>query len=104
MSAGRKVTSAGTGKPGFLSWAGTGATTKGGGPSGALEGYVNLPLWGESAGLRLSAYDEVEGGYLDDIVQHRSNVDRTERRGGRLTLLAQRPWLLKRRCDQRKAS
>jgi outer membrane receptor protein involved in Fe transport len=66
----------------------TGATTKGGGPSGAVEGYVNIPV-GEIAGVRLSAYQEVQGGYLDDIVQNRSNVDRTERQGGRLTLLVQ---------------
>jgi outer membrane receptor protein involved in Fe transport len=67
----------------------TGATTKGGGPSGALEGYVNVPILAEVAALRLSAYHEVQGGYLDDIVQDRSNVDRTERQGARLTLLAQ---------------
>ncbi len=67
----------------------TGATTTGGGPSGALEGYVNIPLGDELAGLRLSAYHEVQGGYLDDIVQNRSNVDRTERQGGRVTLLTQ---------------
>jgi iron complex outermembrane recepter protein len=82
-----------TRKPDLGQWSAevraTGATTKGGGPSGALEGYVNVPIWGDAAGLRLSAYQEVQGGYLDDIVQHRSNVDRTERRGGRLTLLAQ---------------
>ncbi len=65
----------------------TGATTKGGGPSGAVEGWVNLPIWKEVAGLRLSAYQEVQGGYLDDIVQRRNNVDRTDRRGARLTLL-----------------
>ncbi|HEX7885658.1 MAG TPA: TonB-dependent receptor plug domain-containing protein, partial [Phenylobacterium sp.] len=67
----------------------TGASTKGGGPSGALEGSVNFPIVEDIAGLRLSAYDEVQGGYLDDIVQHRSNVDRTARRGGRLALLLQ---------------
>jgi iron complex outermembrane receptor protein len=67
----------------------TGATTKGGGPSGALEGYVNLPILGDTAGLRISGYHEVQGGYLDDIVQNRSNVDRTERQGGRVTLLVQ---------------
>lgn len=66
----------------------TGATTKGGGPSGALEGYINVPISGDMAGLRLSAYQEVQGGYLDDIVQNRSNVDRTERQGARLILLA----------------
>ncbi|MGA0605994.1 TonB-dependent receptor [Phenylobacterium sp. VNQ135] len=82
-----------TRKPDLGQWSAearaTGATTRGGGPSGALEGYVNVPLWGDTAGLRLSAYREVEGGYLDDIVQHRNNVDRTERQGGRLTFLAQ---------------
>jgi outer membrane receptor protein involved in Fe transport len=67
----------------------TGAGTKGGSPSGALEGYVNIPVAGDAVGLRLSAYHEVQGGYLDDIVQDRSNVDRTTRQGGRLVLLAQ---------------
>ncbi|PZQ62178.1 MAG: TonB-dependent receptor [Phenylobacterium zucineum] len=67
----------------------TGATTRGGGPSGAVEGHVNLPIVGDAVGVRLSAYSEVQGGYLDDVVQNRSNVDRTERAGGRLTLMAQ---------------
>lgn len=82
-----------TRKPDLGQWSAearaSGATTEGGGPSGALEGYVNLPLWGEAAGLRVSGYHEVQGGYLDDVVQNRSNVDRTVRQGGRLTLLAQ---------------
>jgi outer membrane receptor protein involved in Fe transport len=67
----------------------TGTTTKGGAPGGALEGYVNVPVRGDAVGLRLSAYHEVQGGYLDDIVQDRSNVDRTIRQGARLILLAQ---------------
>ena len=82
-----------TRKPDLGQWSAearaTGATTRGGGPSGALEGYANIPMWGGAGGLRISGYDEVQGGYLDDIVQHRSNVDRTERHGGRLILLAQ---------------
>ncbi|MET0273818.1 MAG: TonB-dependent receptor, partial [Phenylobacterium sp.] len=82
-----------TRKPDLGQWSAevraTGATTRGGGPSGALEGYLNVPIAGDAAGLRLSAYQEVQGGYLDDIVQNRSNVDRTERQGGRLTLLAE---------------
>lgn len=82
-----------TRKPDLGQWSAearvTGATTKGGGPSGAVEAYVNVPIAGDTASLRLSAYNEVQGGYLDDIVQNRSNVDRTERQGGRLTLLAQ---------------
>ncbi|MCR5875043.1 TonB-dependent receptor [Phenylobacterium sp. J426] len=82
-----------TRKPDLGQWSAealaTGATTRGGGPSGAVEGYVNLPLVGDMAGLRLSAYHEVQGGYLDDVVQNRSNVDRTERQGARLSFLAQ---------------
>ncbi|MDB5452389.1 MAG: TonB-dependent receptor [Caulobacteraceae bacterium] len=66
----------------------TGAATKDGAPSTALDGYVNVPLWGV-AGVRLSGYQEVQGGYLDDPGQGRSNVDRTERRGARLSLLFQ---------------
>ena len=66
----------------------SGAVTEGGAPSGAIEGYVNYPVWGDF-GLRLSAYEEIQGGYLDDILQKRSNVDRTERRGARLMLLYQ---------------
>jgi len=67
----------------------SGALTEGGAPSESVEGYVNLPLWRGVAGVRLAAYQEVQGGYLDDIGQQRSNVDRTERRGARLLLLLQ---------------
>ncbi|RAK64805.1 TonB-dependent receptor [Phenylobacterium kunshanense] len=68
---------------------GTAATTKGGGPSGAVEGWVNVPIWRDVAGIRISGYQEVQGGYLDDIVQNRSNVDRTERQGARVIVLVQ---------------
>ena len=67
----------------------TGATTKGGDASRAVEGYVNAPVWGDVVGVRLSAYDEIQGGYLDAVNQGRSNVDRTVRRGARLTVLLQ---------------
>ncbi|MBU1375094.1 MAG: TonB-dependent receptor [Alphaproteobacteria bacterium] len=62
----------------------SGSLTKGGDPSGAIEGHVNYPLLPYQLGFRLSAYEEIQGGYLDDILQNRSNVDRTERRGARL--------------------
>lgn len=68
----------------------SGSITRGGAPSGAVEGYVNIPLPDWGLGFRLSAYDEVQGGYLDDIIQMRSNVDETARRGGRL-MIAFRP-------------
>ena len=62
----------------------SGAITKGGAPSSSIEGNVNYPLLPYELGVRLSAYQEVQGGYLDDILQNRNNVDRTERRGARL--------------------
>lgn len=62
----------------------TGAITRGGAPSGAVEGHVNVPIEALNLGIRLSAYDEVQGGYLDDILQQRRDVDQTVRRGGRL--------------------
>jgi outer membrane receptor protein involved in Fe transport len=67
----------------------TGAVTQGGAPSYAVEGYINAPIFRGDLGLRLSAYQEVQGGYLDDVLQDRSNVDRTERRGARLVVLFQ---------------
>ncbi|MDB5424926.1 MAG: hypothetical protein JWQ29_2342 [Phenylobacterium sp.] len=67
----------------------SGSITQGGAPSHSIEGYVNAPVWSGVAGVRLSAYQEVQGGYLDDIGQQRSNVDRTGRQGGRLMLLFQ---------------
>lgn len=68
---------------------GSGAVTKGGAPSGAIEGYANYPLWRGVVGVRLAAYEEIQGGYLDDVGQKRRNVDRTERRGARLLILFQ---------------
>ena len=62
----------------------SGAVTKGGAPSGSVEGYVNYPILPYELGVRVSGYEEVQGGYLDDIVRDESNVDRTVRRGARL--------------------
>ncbi|HEX4712896.1 TonB-dependent receptor [Phenylobacterium sp.] len=64
----------------------TGAVTEDGAPSGAIEGYINSPIWGDGIGIRLSAYDEVEGGYLDDVRLHWNNANRTQREGARLTM------------------
>lgn len=68
----------------------TGAITRGGAPSGAVEGHVNIPLSSLGLGIRLAAYEEVQGGYLDDVIRQQSNVDQTERRGGRV-MIAFRP-------------
>jgi outer membrane receptor protein involved in Fe transport len=67
----------------------SGSATQGGDASHAVEGHINAPIWGDAIALRVSAYNEVQGGYLDDILQDRENVDRTERRGGRAMLLVQ---------------
>jgi outer membrane receptor protein involved in Fe transport len=67
----------------------SGAITEHGGPSGAIEGYFNAPIWYDLAGLRVSAYDELDGGYLNDVRLHKNDANRTERRGGRMTFLAQ---------------
>ena len=68
---------------------GTGALTESGDPSYAVEGYVNYPLrlFGQTIGLRLAAYQEEQGGYLNNTRLGIDDVDRTERRGARLTAL-----------------
>ena len=62
------------------------AATESGSPSGRVEGVLNLPLVTDRAALRLAAYDDVEGGYVDDVNLRLSNVDRTTRTGGRAAL------------------
>lgn len=68
---------------------GTAAITESGDPSYAVEGYANYPLtlFGQTIGLRLAAYQEEQGGYLENVRLMRSNVDRTVRRGARLIML-----------------
>ena len=63
------------------------AATQNGAPSWAIEGYGNYPIWRGVAGVRVAAYEERDGGYLDDAVVNRKDANRTERRGARLSLL-----------------
>jgi len=65
------------------------ATTDGGSPSDEVEGYANLPFLPGVAGLRLVAYRDLEGGYIDNAVLRLSNVDRSTREGGRAALRVQ---------------
>lgn len=65
------------------------ATTEGGSTSHELDGYMNLPLLQDRAGLRLVAYRDVQGGYLDDVRLRVTNVDQTRRDGGRLAFRLQ---------------
>ena len=64
----------------------SGANTVGGAPSYEGDGWVNMPLVDGRAALRLVAYYDDQGGYLDDLSLRLSNVDSTVRTGGRAAL------------------
>ena len=62
------------------------ATTKGGDSSHEFDGYANIPLVKDHVGLRIAAYRDIQGGYLDDVNLRIANVDQTRRDGGRISL------------------
>lgn len=61
----------------------TGSTTEGGAPSSVVEGVVNAPLIGDRLGVRVAAYKEADGGYIDDVALHRNDVNSATRTGAR---------------------
>ena len=65
------------------------ATTQGGDRSHEIDGFASLPLVRDHIALRLVAYDDVQGGYLDNASLRITNVDQTRRYGGRLALRVQ---------------
>lgn len=65
------------------------AATESGSPSQKLEAVVNLPILARRGALRVAAYSDVDGGYVDDVNLRLSNVDRTTRLGGRAALAFQ---------------
>lgn len=70
---------------GVRAWLSAGvAATRGGDPSGTLEGMVNLPLFGGRGAVRAVAWREQTGGYIDDAGLGLTNINRTVRFGGRL--------------------
>jgi iron complex outermembrane receptor protein len=71
-----------------------GSVTEAGSPSGEVEGVVNLPLAADKAALRVVAYDEYDGGYIDNVTLRKSNFDGTTRAGARtaLRLLLNSDW------------
>ena len=73
-----------------------GSLTEAGSPSGEVEGVVNLPLVHDAAALRMVAYDEYDGGYIDNVTERKSNFDGTTRAGGRaaLRLLTNAEWMV----------
>ncbi|MEJ2814548.1 TonB-dependent receptor [Caulobacter sp. CCG-8] len=74
-------------KPVLNEWSGSvlagAAATESGSPSSRVEGVLNLPVATDRAAVRLVAYSDVDGGYVDDVNLRLSNVDRTTRLGGR---------------------
>ena len=71
---------------GWAAWlSGSAAVTRGGDPSGTVEGMINLPLFDGRAAIRGVAWREQTGGYIDDTGLGLANVNRSVRFGGRLS-------------------
>ena len=64
--------------------AGLAGWTDGGDPSREIEGYLSIPVLPGRAAVRLVAYHDLQGGYLDDVNLRLANVDKTVRDGARL--------------------
>ncbi len=67
----------------------TASATRSGDPSTVVEGVANLPIFQDRLGVRLAAYRELDGGYIDDPLVGRSNVNDTTRQGARIQALWQ---------------
>src|SRR6185312_9649632 len=63
--------------------------TQGGGLGDQVEGTFNAPLVKDRLAIRAMAYQDVEGGYIDDINLHQNQIDRSVRTGGRAYLRAE---------------
>lgn len=77
-------------KPDLRDWSGMaaveGSTVAHGGLGGAVEGVLNAPLITDRLALRLAAYADQGGGWIDDQGRNKRNVNRSRRVGGRGTL------------------
>ncbi len=62
------------------------AETQSGGLSDQVEGTINAPLIKDRVAIRAMAYQDVEGGYIDDINLRQNQIDRSVRTGGRAYL------------------
>ena len=69
------------------------SATQHGAPGGDLGGWLNLPIESRAA-LRLVGYGIRDGGYIDDVIRQRRDINRTDIVGGRamLTLLPAPDW------------
>lgn len=64
----------------------TGATTQSGAPSYGAEAMVNIPLVSERLALRVVAFDERAGGYIDNLALKRRDVNDADTFGGRVLI------------------
>ena len=62
--------------------------TQGGEDSTSLEGMANLPLFGNQAALRLTAYRENQGGFISNPVLGLKDINQSVREGGRISFAA----------------
>ena len=62
------------------------SATQNGEPGGDVSAVVNLPVVSDKIGLRLVGYGESDGGYIDNPLRQRKNINRTTIGGGRATL------------------
>lgn len=77
-------------KPDVQHWSGMAAIEASqvahGGPGGAVEGVINAPLIPDRLAVRLAAYGDQGGGWIDDPARGKSNVNRSRRSGARAML------------------
>lgn len=79
-----------TNRPEMNQWGGGGAVegsaVEQGGMGGAVEAYINAPLTPGRLAVRATAYHDSVGGWINDSLTGRSDVNRSLRTGGRINL------------------
>lgn len=62
------------------------SATQHGAPGGDFSGMINVPVVGDTVALRVVGYGESDGGYIDNPLRAKPNINRTDIGGGRVTL------------------
>jgi outer membrane receptor protein involved in Fe transport len=63
-----------------------GTATKDGGPGYSVKGMVNVPLIEDKLAARLVLYEAEQGGYVDDVLLNKKDINDQHSTGGRLML------------------
>jgi iron complex outermembrane receptor protein len=64
-----------------------GSGTQGGADSWSVRGEVNVPIIADQLALRVSAFEDNGGGWVDDPALHKTNINQTVEQGVRADLL-----------------